>query len=317
MITVKTHPLYKFEGEKFTFALVAARYDDKLVFVRRRGFDTWEMPGGHREENESILDTAKRELYEETGAAQYRIVPVCAYTVDEDGYDRLHGVLFVADIFKLGEKPESEIEEVRLFERVPDVLTFPKIQAKLSIISLPHELCDGMGKDISIRRAQYIDIADICYLYRPEFVSTGDEDTDEIIKIEQEFRMRTTEHLLRTTIEKQGRHVFIAYDGIRPVGVCRIRLLSRPGAGESEFDGGDIESLMVATTHRRSGIGRHLTDCAVEYLKDIGCTYAVVWIPAADEQLCKISAAQGFTYDGTREMTDTGSKLRYRRSLID
>ena len=316
MITVKTHPLHKFEDEKFTLAVIAARYNDKLVFVRRRSFTTWEMPGGHREnDDESILDTAKRELYEETGASMYRIAPVCAYTVDETGYDKLYGVLFVADIFKFGNLPESEIGEVRMFDSVPDELTFPKIQAKLSVISLPHELCGGMGKDISIRRAQHIDIADLCKLYRPVFVSTGDDDTDEIIKIEQDFRIRTTEHLLRTTIEKPNRHVFIAYDGICPIGACEIRLLTK--TNDTNFDGAEIEKLTVSETHRRSGIGRHLTDCAADYVKAMGCTYAVVWIASADEQLCKMAEAQGFAYDGTREMTDTGSRLRYRKNFAD
>ena len=225
--------------------------------------------------------------------------------------------MFVADIFKLGEKPESEIEEIKLFESVPSELTFPKIQAKLSVISLPHELCGGIGKNISIRRAQYIDVDDICELYRPGFVSTGDEDTDEIIRLEQDFRMRTTEHVLRTTIEKPGRHVFIAYDGIRPVGVCEIRLATHVGASDGKFDSGEIASLTISKSHRRSDIGRHLTDCAIGFLKDLGCKFAVVWIPAADDQLRDLSEAQGFVYDGTREMTDSGSKLRYRRSLTE
>lgn len=315
MVTVKTHPLHKFEDERFTLAVIAARFEDKLVFVRRKGFSTWEMPGGHREGCETILDTAKRELYEETGASRYRIVPVCAYTVDEDGYDRLYGVLFVAEILKLGNKPESEIEEIRLFDNVPTELTFPKIQAKLSVISLPHELCDGMGKDISIRHAQFIDVDDICELYRPEFVSTGDEDTDELINLEQDYRMRTTEHLIRTTMEKPGRKVFVAYDGIMPVGVCRIRLLTRPGVSQGEYVSGEIESLVVIREHGRSGLGRHLTDCAVKYIAGLGCTSAIVWIPAADDQLRDTVSAQGFVHDGTREMTDTGSRLRYKLLL--
>ena len=313
MITVKTHPLHEFKDEKFTLAVIAARFEDKLVFVRRRGFSTWEMPGGHREGSESILDTAKRELYEETGASQYRIVPVCAYTVDEDGYDTLYGVLFLAEIFRLGNKPESEIEEVKLFEDVPTNLTFPKIQAKLSVISLPHELCDGMGKDISIRHAQYIDVDDICELYRPEFISTGDEDMDEAIKLEQNYRIRTTEHLIRTTIEKPGHQVFIAYDGIAPVGVCRIRLFSRPGT--SNYTGGEIEALTVVRSHGRSGIGKHLTDCAIKYISALGCTYATIWIPSSDDELRDLASDQGFVCDGTREMTETGSRLRYKRAL--
>lgn len=315
MIVVKTHPLYEIDDEKFTIAVIAARVGDKLVFVRRQKLDTWEMPGGHREGNESILDTAKRELYEETGASQYRIAPVCSYTVDEDGYDRLYGVLFVADVFKLSEKPESEIAEVRLFDEVPNELTFPKIQAKLSIISLPHEISDGMGKDVSIRHAQFIDIADICELYRPKFVSTGDEDTDEIIKIEQDYKMRTTEHVLRTTIEKPNRRVLVAYSGIHAVGVCEMCLLTRPGT--EAFDGGEIVSITVSDDNRRQGIGRHLTHCAIKTLRELGCTYAIVWINSADEEIIDIATSNGFVCDGTRQMTDTGSKLRYKRSLLD
>ncbi len=313
---VKTHPLYKIEDEKFTIAVIAARCDNKLLFVRRRGFDTWEMPGGHRENNEAILETAKRELYEETGAAMYRIAPVCAYSVEEDG-NKLYGVLFVADIFKLGQLPKSEIDEVRLFESVPDNLTFPKIQAKLSVISLPHELCGGMGKDISIRHAQYIDVADICNLYSTPIESTGDEDADELIRIEEEFRIRTAEHRLRTTIEKPNHKVFIAYDGIRPVAFCTVRLISKNNSLENEFSEGNIESILVLPSHRRAGIGVHLTNCAVEFMRSVGCSYAYVWIPAADEQLTKITTAQGFEYDGTREMTDLGTRLRYRRAILD
>lgn len=35
----------------------------------------------HREENENILETAKRELYEETGAIDFKIKPICVYSV--------------------------------------------------------------------------------------------------------------------------------------------------------------------------------------------------------------------------------------------
>ncbi|MCR5214807.1 MAG: NUDIX domain-containing protein [Eubacterium sp.] len=34
------------------------------MFCKHRDRDTFEVPGGHREPSEEIIDTAKRELYE-------------------------------------------------------------------------------------------------------------------------------------------------------------------------------------------------------------------------------------------------------------
>ncbi|MBO5218651.1 MAG: NUDIX domain-containing protein, partial [Clostridia bacterium] len=137
-VIVKTHPLHEISDEQLTFAVISARMEGKFVFGRKRGCNTWEMPGGHREPGESVIATAKRELYEETGAVDYALAPICAYSVD-DGERLLYGVLFMADIKKLGPLPAYEMEEVRLFDEVPDALTYPKIQAKLSVISARHE----------------------------------------------------------------------------------------------------------------------------------------------------------------------------------
>jgi len=38
------------------------------VFCKHKDRDTFEFPGGHREKDEKIEETAKRELWEETGA---------------------------------------------------------------------------------------------------------------------------------------------------------------------------------------------------------------------------------------------------------
>lgn len=63
------------------FAVIIAKSDNKWVFCKHRDRDTYEVPGGHREDGEVILETAKRELKEETGAVEFDIKPICVYSV--------------------------------------------------------------------------------------------------------------------------------------------------------------------------------------------------------------------------------------------
>lgn len=64
------------------FAVIIARTEGKYVFCKHKSRDTLEVPGGHREPGEVIGETAKRELYEETGAVDYSIEPVCCVFCD-------------------------------------------------------------------------------------------------------------------------------------------------------------------------------------------------------------------------------------------
>ncbi len=57
--------------ELLKFAVIIAKTEGKWVFCRHRERDTYEVPGGHREPGETILETAKRELMEETGAVDF------------------------------------------------------------------------------------------------------------------------------------------------------------------------------------------------------------------------------------------------------
>ena len=83
-------------------------------FAKHKERNTWEAPGGHREDGEDILETAKRELYEETGAITFDITPICIYSVTApDNFDGMEtfGKLFFSDIHTFEKELHSEIEK--------------------------------------------------------------------------------------------------------------------------------------------------------------------------------------------------------------
>mgnify|MGYP000848406787 CR=1 FL=1 len=130
MLKINFHELNTVENSKLQFAVIMARYKDKWIFVRHKERLTWEIPGGHREKNENINFTASRELIEETGAKNFNIFPVCIYSVNK-GKTESFGQLFYSDVKYLGELPNSEIGEIKLFDTIPESLTYPLIQPYL------------------------------------------------------------------------------------------------------------------------------------------------------------------------------------------
>lgn len=128
---------YKSIDDKIlNFAVIIAIYHGKYVLCKHKERETFEFPGGHREDNESIIDTAKRELYEETGATSFEIIEVCPYSVKgKDGQivttKETFGMLYYAEIFELKEI-NSEIEKIEFFLDIPyDKLTYPMIHTSL------------------------------------------------------------------------------------------------------------------------------------------------------------------------------------------
>ena len=124
------------EDKKLKYAVIVSKTSGKWVFCKHKERETYEVPGGRREKGESILETAKRELKEETGAIEFNIHPVCVYSVkgktrvNENENDESFGMLFVAEIFSF-EELHSEIEKILITEKLVDNWTYPLIQPKL------------------------------------------------------------------------------------------------------------------------------------------------------------------------------------------
>ena len=116
------------------FAVIIARSAGKWVFCKHQKRNTYEIPGGHREPGEDILTTARRELYEETGATDFIIEPVCVYSVTApwnfDGRETF-GMLFYADVKTFDQELHSEIERIVIQDELPDAWTYPDIQPYL------------------------------------------------------------------------------------------------------------------------------------------------------------------------------------------
>ena len=122
--------------ELLKFAVIIAKTEGKWVFCRHKERDTYEVPGGHRELGESIAETARRELMEETGAVDFKIQPICVYSVkgktrvNENVDDETFGMLCIADIFSF-EELHSEIEKILITDTLVDNWTYPLIQPRL------------------------------------------------------------------------------------------------------------------------------------------------------------------------------------------
>lgn len=112
--------------QTYEFVVVFARYKGQWLYCRAKKRDCYETAGGHIEVGETPLDAARREFYEETGAVNYHLTPVFDYAVFRSSTCS-HGQVFFAELRELGDVPDYEMAEVRLFANIPDRMRFPQI----------------------------------------------------------------------------------------------------------------------------------------------------------------------------------------------
>ena len=122
--------------KNYRYVVIFARYENKWIICKHRDRDSWETSGGHIENNETPLDAAKRELFEETGAIDFDIVPVCDYWACDEPHETenitwSNGQVFLADVKCIGKLPDSEMEYIEFFDEFPLNLTYPDITREL------------------------------------------------------------------------------------------------------------------------------------------------------------------------------------------
>ena len=118
------------DDQLLQFAVIIAKYNHKWIFCKHKNRNTLEIPGGHRETGETIIETSKRELYEETGALDFDIKPICVYSViQSDNFDgkETFGMLFYADVKTFEKELHNEIEKIIFTEDLVENWTYPNI----------------------------------------------------------------------------------------------------------------------------------------------------------------------------------------------
>lgn len=106
--------------ETYKSVLVFIKEDKKWLMVRNK-FRSWEFPGGHKEQGETIFETAKREAFEEAGVDIQNIQYVGFYRL-ASGHTTL---IVTANVEKFHAIPEEfETVERKFMSQFPRSLSF-------------------------------------------------------------------------------------------------------------------------------------------------------------------------------------------------
>ncbi len=240
------------DDQKLRFAVIVTKTNGHWVFCKHRERSTLEIPGGHREPGEDILTAAKRELYEETGAIDFVIEPVCAYSAaasrDPDGQETF-GMLFYADVKTFEKELHSEIERIVIQDDLPGAWTYPEIQ--------PHLI-----KEVLKRRSVSI-----------EEVPLTDDVLAELISLSKDWEKENSCYGYRANQRDdiEGNRIFLARDRGGTVGYLfgkcfrSQNMRSIMPEGSSCFE---VEEIYVIPSRRSAGIGKALFDFASDAVRD-------------------------------------------------
>lgn len=123
--------LDKEDEVELEYVVIIVKHGEEWVLTRHRDRSTWEFAGGHIEAGETPEEAAARELFEETGAEKFSIVPLAIYTVTMDNAPGSFGKLYFANVDQFAELPPYEMAEIKGFTEIPTELTYPLIYPTL------------------------------------------------------------------------------------------------------------------------------------------------------------------------------------------
>ena len=151
----------------YKYVVTFARFKKQWVLCKHKDRDTWEISGGHIEENETPEEAARRELIEETGAAEFELKAICDYWActephEEKEHGWANGVLFLAEIKSMQDLPDFEMEKIKFFDSLPENLidyTYPDIYRELipKAVKALRQQDFGVG-DVDLSISQIMDM---------------------------------------------------------------------------------------------------------------------------------------------------------------
>ncbi|MFC2089193.1 NUDIX domain-containing protein [Bacteroidota bacterium] len=127
------------------YVIIGAKVGDKWIFVRHKDRQSWELPAGHIEKNESPDEAAIRELYEETGTVGASLESLYDYTIVANGRSG-SGRLYYAEVTERIELPDSEIAEIQISNTSPEPATYPEAHRSfLEVLEKHHQRLVSRG----------------------------------------------------------------------------------------------------------------------------------------------------------------------------
>ena len=248
VLKCRVFPLNYLPSYKYT--VICSNYKGKWILSRHKKRDTWETQGGHIEDGETPLEAAKRELFEESGIRDADVYPVCDYW----GFNPFrcsNGMVFLAVVHSIGELPESEMQEIGIFDELPENLTYPQTSPVLyreaekrlkSLVRFEQATEDDARTIIELRKQIW------GTTYRGFYPDSMIDDFDYVWHLEKELqRIRHPEYRVYRIVKDD-----------RNIGYLSTR----------KMDAVMLQSLYILEEYQHQGIGRTAFEFVKQYCRE-------------------------------------------------